>query len=64
MQNKIENNLKKQERLSEIASILARGIYRLEEKKSIKKDQIQLDSKSFLSLHSVGFNHVQQPTTL
>lgn len=56
IQTKIENNLKREERLSEIAAILARGIYRLEEEKSIKKDQIQLDKELPRSLHSTDFN--------
>ena len=60
----IENNLKKEERISEIASILAKGICRLENKKRSEKEQIPLDTKPFSSLHSVGYNHSQQPATL
>jgi len=56
IQTKIENDIKKEERLSEIAAILARGIYRLEDKKSTKKEQIQLDKEPLRSLHSTDFN--------
>ncbi len=56
IQTKIENDFKKEERLSEISVILARGIYRLEDKKSIKKEQIQLDKEPPRSLHSTDFN--------
>lgn len=41
-----------QEKLSEIAEILLRGIYRLEEKKRAENLQIMLASKSSPSLHS------------
>ncbi len=40
------------EKLSEIAEILLRGIYRLEEKKRAENLQITLASKSSPSLHS------------
>ena len=42
----------KQERLSEVAEILLRGIYRLEERKRAENLQIILASKSSPSLHS------------
>ena len=51
-----KNNLKREEKLSEIAVILARGIYRLEGRKSTKKEQIQLDKEPLRSLHSTDFN--------
>ncbi len=41
-----------QERLSEIAEILLKGIYRLEERKRAENLQITLASKSSPSLHS------------
>ncbi len=41
-----------QEKLSEIAEILLRGIYRLEERKRAENLQIMLASKSSPSLHS------------
>lgn len=56
IQTNIKNNLRKEDKLSEIAAILVRGIYRLEEKKSIKKEQIQLDKELPRSLHSTDFN--------
>ncbi len=51
-----QNSFKEREKISEIAEILARGIYRLEDKKSSKKEQIQLDNKPPRSLHSTDFN--------
>jgi hypothetical protein len=51
-----QNSFKEREKISEIAEILARGIYRLEDKKSSKKEQIQLDNKPARSLHSTDFN--------
>jgi hypothetical protein len=64
VQTKKQNHSKNQEKISEIAAILARGICRLENKKRSEKEQIPLDTKPFLSLHSVGSNHSQQPATL
>ena len=45
-----------QEKLSEIAEILLRGIYRLEERKRAENLQIMLASKSSSSLHSTDLN--------
>lgn len=64
LQTNKQNYSKNQEKISEIAAILARGICRLENKKRSEKEQIPLDTKPFLSLHSVGSNHSQQPATL
>ncbi len=52
----IKNNLERGEKLSEIAAILAKAVYRLEDKKSTKKEQIQLDKEPLRSLHSTDFN--------
>ncbi len=64
LQNNKQNDSKNQEKISEIAAILAKGICRLENKKRSEKEQIPLDTKPFSSLHSVGSNYSQQPATL
>jgi hypothetical protein len=56
IRTKKQNYSKNQERVSEIAEILVRGICRLESKKIPENKQIQLDNKPFRSLHSIGFN--------
>lgn len=56
LRNNKQNCSKNQERISEIAIILARGIYRLEDKKRSEKEQIQLDKEPPRSVHSTGFN--------